>query len=77
MVVRWSYLPSFLPVQRRWKLLQLVIFFAFAGGTYIDPSVRLPVAIFVQAPVLILACGFMAYVATSIFVWLTDWVARL
>jgi hypothetical protein len=73
-IIRWSYLPSFLPVQRRWKLLQLAIFFAFASGTYIDPAVRLPVAIFVQAPVLILVCGFLAYVATSILVWLSDWV---
>jgi hypothetical protein len=70
--IRWSYLPSFLPVQCRWKLLQLAIFLASVGGTYINLAVRLRVAIFVQAPVLILVCGFLAYVATSILVWLAD-----
>jgi uncharacterized membrane protein YvlD (DUF360 family) len=35
--------------------------------------VRLPVAIFVQAPVLILVCGFLAYVVTALLVWFSDW----
>jgi hypothetical protein len=36
-IIRWSYLPSFLPAQCPWKLLQLAIFFAFASGTYTRP----------------------------------------
>ena len=43
---------------------KLAIFFAFADTTYSR--------FFIQAPVLILACGFLAYVATSILVRLAD-----
>jgi hypothetical protein len=71
--------------QRGWKALQLMVFFTFAGDTYMDPSTSLPFLIFVQVPTLMLVCGALAFIATSLLSKVIDaasprvallWVAR-